>query len=232
MNVVVTGSNRGLGYGFVKRLLELGHTVLAGVRNPRNIKVVEELRGHGNGELFVHQLDITDDNSVNAFVRWLPVEAIDMLINNAAIIDRSSHRYPNIDIETVRKVVEVNAYGQLRMTLALVRALSKAPSPKVVNISSILGSLSLVNSLGTSWFGYRVGKAALNMIMRLLAQDLKPQGIAVYIVHPGVMRTRMTDFSGFLEPYDAARMILETVAQKTIHETGTFFDYQGNPIPW
>ncbi len=231
MKVAVTGANRGLGLGFVKRLLELGHTVYAGVRLKENMETVKSFAGHGSGSLFVHQLDITDDASVREFSGWLPSKSLDMLINNAAIIDKN-HRFPNIDIDVVRNVVEVNAYGQLRVALALVSRLENGNSPKIVNISSILGSIRLVESMGTSWFGYRVGKAALNMIMRLLAFDLRSRGIAVFLVHPGVMRTRMTDFSGFLDPYDSASMILETVASKSIADTGTFFDYQGNPIPW
>ncbi len=231
MKVVVTGANRGLGLGFVRRLLENGDTVFAGVRNPKNIPVIRQLEGTGSGELFVHQLDLTDDESVKAFADWLPSESLDMLINNAAIIDKG-HEFPDIDIDLLRRVVEVNAYGQLRLTLKLIDRLRRGNSPKIVSISSILGSLKLVEVMGTSWFGYRVGKAALNMIMRLLAFDLRPYGIAVFLVHPGVMRTRMTDFGGVLDPYDSAGMILETVSHKTISDTGTFFDYAGKPIPW
>ncbi len=231
MKVVVTGANRGLGFAFVKKLVSEGHTVFAGVRLPENIPVVEKIEAVGKGKLMTHQLDITDDESVRSFVEWIPSDSIDLLINNAAIIDKN-HQFPNIELETVRRVVEVNAFGQLRMALSLVDKLKRSDTPKIINISSILGSIGLVESIGTAWFGYRVGKAALNMIMRLLAFDLRPYGIAVFLVHPGVMKTRMTDFGGALTPEESAEMILDTVSRKGLADTGTFFDYKGSRIPW
>lgn len=217
---VITGANRGIGYEYCRQLQARGETVIAVCR-----QASEELR-----QLSVQieeGIDITSDASVAELCTRLGEMTIAVLINNAGILKRVT--LENLDFDSIREQFEVNALGALRVTHALLPHL-KAGS-KVVFMTSRMGSIG-DNTSGSS-YGYRMSKVALSMAGKSLAHDLKPCEIAVAILHPGLVQTRMTNFtSGGITPEAAVKGLLARIDQLNLDNTGTFWHSNGEVLPW
>ncbi len=217
---LVTGSNRGIGYEYCRQLQTRGDVVIAVCRSAS-----EELKQLG---VRVEEgIDITSDASVADLCDRLGDTAIDVLINNAGIIGRVT--LEDLDFESIREQFEVNALGPLRVTHALLPLL-KAGS-KIVLMTSRMGSIG-DNTSGSS-YGYRMSKVALSMAGKSLALDLKPRGIAVAILHPGLVQTRMTGFtSSGITPEESVKGLLKRIDELTLENTGTFWHANGEVLPW
>jgi NAD(P)-dependent dehydrogenase (short-subunit alcohol dehydrogenase family) len=217
---LVTGSNRGIGYEYCRQLQARGDRVIAVCRSAS-----EELKQLG---VRVEEgIDITSDASVASLRDRLGDTAIDVLINNAGIIKRVT--LEDLDFENIREQFEVNALGPLRVTHALLPLL-KAGS-KIVLMTSRMGSIA-DNTSGSS-YGYRMSKVALSMAGKSLSLDLKGRGIAVAILHPGLVQTRMTNFtSGGITPEESVKGLLERIDELTLENTGTFWHANGEVLPW
>ncbi|HVJ19887.1 MAG TPA: SDR family NAD(P)-dependent oxidoreductase, partial [Polyangiaceae bacterium] len=133
-----------------------------------------------------------------------------------------------LDFESIQKQLAVNALGPLRVTAALRRRLEKGA--KVGFITSRMGSIDDNSSGG--YYGYRMSKAALNMAAKSLAVDLKPAGVAVAILHPGMVKTDMVAGHGQVEPDDAARGLLARLDELTLESSGGFWHANGQRLPW
>jgi NAD(P)-dependent dehydrogenase (short-subunit alcohol dehydrogenase family) len=217
---LVTGTNRGIGYEYCRQLQARGDRVIAVCRSAS-----EELKQLG---VRVEEgIDITSDASVADLCDRLGDTAIDGLINNAGIVKRVT--LEDLDFESIREQFEVNALGALRVTHALLPNL-KAGS-KIVLMTSRMGSIA-DNTSGSS-YGYRMSKVALSMAGKSLAHDLKPRGIAVAILHPGLVQTRMTNFtSGGITPEESVKGLLARIDELTLENTGTFWHANGEVLPW
>jgi NAD(P)-dependent dehydrogenase (short-subunit alcohol dehydrogenase family) len=217
---LVTGSNRGIGYEYCRQLQARGDRVIAVCRSAS-----EEWKQLG---VRVEEgIDITSDASVASLRDRLGDTAIDVLINNAGIIKRVT--LEDLDFESIREQFEVNALGPLRVTHALLPLL-KAGS-KLVLMTSRMGSIA-DNTSGSS-YGYRMSKVALSMAGKSLSLDLKPRGIAVAILHPGLVQTRMTNFtSGGITPEESVKGLLARIDELTLENTGTFWHANGEVLPW
>jgi NAD(P)-dependent dehydrogenase (short-subunit alcohol dehydrogenase family) len=217
---LVTGTNRGIGYEYCRQLQARGDRVIAVCRSAS-----EELKQLG---VRVEEgIDITSDASVADLCDRMGDTAIDVLINNAGIIKRVT--LENLDFESIREQFEVNALGPLRVTHALLPLL-KAGS-KIVLKTSRMGSIA-DNTSGSS-YGYRMSKVALSMAGKSLAHDLKSRGIAVAILHPGLVQTRMTNFtSGGITPEESVKGLLARIDELTLENTGTFWHANGEVLPW
>jgi len=217
---LITGANRGIGYEYCRQLNERRDTVIAVCRSAS-----EELKQLG---VRVEEgIDITSDASVADFCDRLGDSAIDGLINNAGIIKRVT--LEDLDFDSIRQQFEVNALGALRVTHALLPNL-KAGS-KIVLMTSRMGSIA-DNTSGSS-YGYRMSKVALSMAGKSLAHDLKPRGIGVAILHPGLVQTRMTNFtSSGITPEESVKGLLKRIDELTLENTGTFWHANGEVLPW
>jgi NAD(P)-dependent dehydrogenase (short-subunit alcohol dehydrogenase family) len=217
---LVTGTNRGIGYEYCRQLQARGDRVIAVCRSAS-----EELKQLG--VRVEEKIDITSDASVTDLRDRLGDTAIDGLINNAGIVKRVT--LEDLDFESIREQFEVNALGALRVTHALLPNL-KAGS-KIVLMTSRMGSIA-DNTSGSS-YGYRMSKVALSMAGKSLAHDLKPRGIAVAILHPGLVQTRMTNFtSGGITPEESVKGLLKRIDELTLENTGTFWHANGEVLPW
>jgi NAD(P)-dependent dehydrogenase (short-subunit alcohol dehydrogenase family) len=217
---LITGANRGIGYEFCRQLKARGETVIAVCRSP-----VEEL--NTLGVQVETGVDITDDQSVANLTQRLNNTPIDVLINNAGIIQRVS--LESLDFGSIRQQFEVNALGALRMTHHLLPHL--VAGSKVVLMTSRMGSIGDNTSGGS--YGYRMSKAALSMAGKSLAHDLEPRKIAVAILHPGLVQTRMTHFSpSGISPETSVQGLLQRIEELTLHNTGTFWHSNGEILPW
>ena len=153
--------------------------------------------------------------------------SIDLLINNAGILLWAKD-FPELDVAGIRKQFEVNALAPLRITAALRDRLGKGS--KIALVTSRMGSID-DNSSGGG-YGYRMSKAALNMAGKSLAVDLAGAGVAVAILHPGMVRTEMIGGRGQVEPSDAARGLLARIDELTLETSGGFWHANGERLPW
>ena len=217
---LVTGTNRGIGYEYCRQLQARGDQVIAVCRSAS-----EELKQLG---VRVEEgIDITSDASVASLRDRLGDTAIDVLINNAGILKRVT--LEDLDFESIREQFEVNALGPLRVTHALLPLL-KAGS-KIALMTSRMGSIG--DNTSGSYYGYRMSKVALSMAGKSLAHDLKGRGIAVAILHPGLVQTRMTGFtSSGITPEESVKGLLKRINELTLDNTGTFWHANGEVLPW
>ena len=171
-------------------------------------------------------VEITDDDSIAALARRLDGVVLDEMICNAGILREDD--LDNVDLADVRKQIEVNAVGPLRAVKALRRNIRRGG--KLALITSRMGSIGDNGSGG--YYGYRMSKAALNAAGVSLARDLRGSGIAVAILHPGFVRTDMTEGSGTVEPDQAAKQLVDRLDALTLETTGTFWHASGQVLPW
>lgn len=216
---LVVGANRGIGLELTKALAARGHTVIATCRTPSpelNALGVRVLSG----------IDLNDDASAAKLASSLENAKLDTVILNAGILERTP--LEPLDLAAIRRQLEVNAIAPLR-TAAALRGHLANPS-KLALITSRMGSIGDNTSGGS--YGYRMSKAALNAAGRSLSHDLKGQGVAVVLLHPGYVRTDMTGGGGQVGPADAARMLLERIDSLTLEKTGSFWHANGEELPW
>ena len=217
---LITGANRGIGLEYCRQLKDRGENVIAVCRSTS--AELDDL-----GVSIETDIDITSDESVADLTKRLNGQSIDVLINNAGIVERISLN--NLDFDSIRKQFEVNAIGPLRLTQALLPNLH--PGSKVIIMTSRMGSIDDNTSGGS--YGYRMSKVALSMAGKSLSIDLKPQGIAVAILHPGLVKTRMTGFTDSgITPEQSVTGLLARIDELTIENTGTFWHSNGEVLPW
>jgi NAD(P)-dependent dehydrogenase (short-subunit alcohol dehydrogenase family) len=217
---LVTGANRGIGYEYCRQLQSRGHIVIAVCRTAS-----EELKQLG--VQLEEGVDITSDASVLHLRDRLGDILIDILINNAGIIKRVT--LEDLDFESIRQQFEVNALGTLRVTHALLPLLKTGS--KIVLMTSRMGSIA-DNTSGDS-YGYRMSKVALSMAGKSLSIDLKGRGIAVAILHPGLVQTRMTNFTASgITSEESVKGLLARIDELTLENTGTFWHANGEVLPW
>ncbi len=239
--VLITGAGRGLGLEWATRDLAEGSNVIATTRDPEASPGLKSLletqqsgkRGAGDGgRLVVLPMDVTDDASVERTRRDVEqrFSAIDALVNNAGTYGQRAGDILGAAPDEVRRVLEVNTLGPYRVTRALLPLLRKGTKPRIVLITSRMGSVG--DGPSGSSYAYRMSKSALNMLGANLARDLSGQGIICLLLHPGWVRTRM---GGERAPIDIPTSVAgmrRVVAESTQAQSGTFRDYQGQPVPW
>ena len=215
---LVTGANRGIGLELTRLLAAAGWDVIAACRH-RSI----DLDALG---VRIETLDVTDDDSVRRLGERLHGLPLDLLVNNAGILDNDG--LEPLQLESIRRQFEVNALGPLKVTAALRKNLR--PGSKVAIVSSRMGA-SADNGSG-GYYGYRMSKAAVNAAGVSLAHDLRGEGVSVVLVHPGFVKTEMTGGRGSVEPLEAARGILERIGELQPEDTGAFLHASGERLPW
>ena len=217
---LVTGANRGIGYEYCRQLQARGDTVIAACRT-----ATEELKMLG---VRVEEgIDVTSDTAIVGLHERLGETEIDVLINNAAIAKRITLEH--LDFDSIREQFEVNALGALRVTQVLLPHFKVGT--KIALMTSRMGSLADNTSGGS--YGYRMSKVALSMAGKSLSHDLKPLGIAVAILHPGLVQTRMTNFTtNGITPEVSVRGLLARIDELTLDNTGSFWHSNGEVLPW
>ena len=220
---LVTGANRGIGLAYCQQLLARGERVIAVCRTAS----VELEALAGQGLQIEAGIDLTSSEAIAALQQRLAGVALDTVILNAGLLE--NNRLEGLDAESVRRQFEVNALAPLRLSQALLPNLGAGS--KLVLMTSRMGSID-DNSSGGS-YGYRMSKVALNMAGKSLAIDLKPRGIAVAILHPGLVRTRMINFNPQgISPEEAVRGLLARIDALTLETSGTFWHANGEVLPW
>ncbi|MBB5016374.1 SDR family oxidoreductase [Rehaibacterium terrae] len=220
--VLITGANRGIGLALAQQYSARGDRVIAVCR--RASPALD-----ATGAQVESGIDVTDDAALAALARRLGDTRIDTLVLNAGILAKES--LGEIDaagFDSLRRQFEVNALGPLKVAQVLLGHL--ADGARIGIVTSRMGSIADNGSGG--YYGYRASKAAVNAIGKSLAVDLKPRGIAVFLLHPGYVATDMVGGRGDLTPEQAARQLIERLDTLTLEQTGTFWHGNGTPLPW
>jgi len=217
--ILITGAARGIGLELTRQFAARGDRVIAVCRTPSSeLQQIEGVR-------IIADIDVTDADAIAQLATQLSHQALDVLINNAGVL--SDESLQNCNAATIRHQFEVNALAPLLLTRALLPNL-RAGS-KIVLITSRMGSIGDNGSGGM--YGYRMSKAALNAAAKSLAIDLKGAGIAVGILHPGLVATDMGGPQG-IPPTESATNLLARIDQLSMANSGEFLHANGSPLPW
>lgn len=223
--LLITGANRGIGLEFVRRYAADGWSVIACCRDPQT---ATDLRGVKGG-IAIEALEVTDYAAVDALAGRYRERAIDLLINNAGIYGNRDSGKTISDFDTYLKVLQVNSVAPMKVALALLPSLKKAKAAKIATISSRMGSIT---DSGGGAYAYRASKAAINAGMHSLALDLKSDGIACIMLHPGWVKTDMGGAGADITVATSVKGLRTVIDSLSIGETGKFFNYDGSGIPW
>ena len=233
---LVTGANKGIGYEIAAGLARLGFSVGVGARDEaRRMDAVGRLRAEGL-DVFGVALDVTDDASVAAAVAQLEERGgLDVLVNNAGITGGMPQEPTKASPDQVREALEVNVIGVIRTTNAMMPLLRRAPSPRIVNVSSTVGSLGLqtaqAEAVGPVSVVYSPTKTYLNAVTIQYAKELAGTNVLINAGCPGYVATDLNGHQGFRTPEQGAAIFLELATLPDDGPRGTFRDETGIQ-PW
>ena len=229
--VLITGANRGLGFELVQQFVDRGDRVFAGCRSPEKALSLEELVEKFPGQVMILPLDVADQWNIekNFDLVEAEVDALDIVINNAAI-HLGDEPLSEVKADVLLKTLQINAVGMVLVVQKFVGLLQKGHNPKLINISSRGGSLSLMNHF--RGFGYSGSKATMNMYTRCLVLEPEMEGITIIALHPGWVRTDMGGPDAPLTTAESAEGILRVIEALTREDNGKFFTWEGKELPW
>ncbi|MFT5137794.1 MAG: NAD(P)-dependent dehydrogenase (short-subunit alcohol dehydrogenase family) [Arenicella sp.] len=236
--VLITGSNRGIGLGFVEYYVAAGWNVIATARSPERAADLIRI-GKDYPQLEIVQLDVTDHSRIDELAALYKNQPIDVLINNAGI--KPLNRGIGVDYDDARQMFEVNVWGAVKMAEAFMPHLAKSKDKKLVNISSWLGSIGNAPAQPTM-LNYRASKTALNSYMVGLSHGTPKDGVIVSLIHPGGVDVRReavcadlskTNVRQRLCVKQSVEMMMQTIESLTMQDNGKFFNYRPRePLSW
>ncbi|MGX6607965.1 SDR family oxidoreductase [Micromonosporaceae bacterium Da 78-11] len=234
---LVTGANKGIGYEIAAGLGALGWSVGVGARDDeRREAAVAKLRAAGF-DAFGVPLDVTDDASVTGAAQLIEQRAgrLDVLVNNAGITGGAGQTPTTADLAVVRTVLETNVLGVIRVTNAVLPLLRHSSAPRIVNISSSVGSLTRQSTEGAGTgpiaVAYAPSKTFLNAVTVQYAKELRDTNILINAACPGFVATDLNGFRGTRTPQQGAATAIRLATLPDGGPTGKFFDDDG-VVPW
>jgi NAD(P)-dependent dehydrogenase (short-subunit alcohol dehydrogenase family) len=211
---LITGANKGIGYETARQLGARDMTVLIGARDSERGREAEQALRDGGADARFVQLDVTDPKSIQLAAEWIDSEYghLDVLVNNAGTATVSRLRYPasETSLEDMRAVYEINVFGVVAVTNAMLPLLRRAPAARIVNVSSEVGSITgqsdPAHPLGQmpASVQYPSSKAALNMITVMYAKELRDTPVKVNAANPGFTATDFNNHRGFRSAAEGA----------------------------
>ena len=245
--VLITGANQGVGFQVAKALVAKDHTVIVGSRNLERGEAAARAIGPGAITL---QLDVTQKNSIEAAGRYIEDKFgyLDLLINNAAISNTSkgkmtiaeyskTSRCSNVSLEEVRAIWETNVFGVLAVYQVMLPLLEKSSAPRIVNVSSGVGSLTLNANKEHDYRahfkpGYSASKTALNAITLAMMIEAEGTPIKVNLVSPGFTSTNLNNYEGTQSLEDGSQEVVRVALFGPNEPSGTFTRWENETIPW
>lgn len=230
--VFVTGANRGLGLEFVRQYAADGARVIACCRDPKKAQELKTLAEKFPQTLRVCALDVSDAASVKNVATEVREEPIDILINNAGIFggEAAQQSFGTLDYPRFQEVLATNTVAPIRIAETLLGNVARSQGKKLIFITSKMGSIT-DNTSGRALF-YRASKAALNMMVKSIAIDLKTRGITAIVLHPGWVQTDMGSANAPTTVKDSISGMRRVITGLTLEKSGQFFDFEGATIAW
>ena len=226
--VLITGANRGIGLEFARQYAEDGWRVHACCREA--IAATELQRALSGKNADIHQLDVTNQTSIDNLKTKLIGKGIDILINNAGVIGGDHQTFGDIDYDAWAETLRTNTIGPYRIFEALQDSLLLGTDKKAIFISSRMGSIEQYDS--SDHFIYRSSKTALNMVVVNLDYEFKSSGICFIAFHPGWVQTDMGGSSATLKSSESASSLRQSISEATLTQSGQFLNFDGAPLPW
>jgi NAD(P)-dependent dehydrogenase (short-subunit alcohol dehydrogenase family) len=243
-SVLITGANKGIGLETAKQLSKKGLFIYLGSRDIENGNaVVKELSKIGFQNIQAIEIDVTKPETILSAKNTIKKEQgkLDILINNAGTSGIVPQNAIETSVENYDQVFDVNLYGVVRVTQSFIELLKESAEPRIVNVSTSVGSLSLQSN--PNWPAYHYGKyaiyasskAAMNMYTVHLAYELRETAFKINAVCPGYTKTDFTNHNGG-EVEEAGKRIIKYALLDQNGPTGKFFSEESNPetgeIPW
>ena len=228
--ILVTGANRGLGLGLVKKFLKNNEKVICTTRNISKSKELILYKEKYNDNLEICELDLLDKDSPNILSNFLGNEPIDLFINNAGVIGHLAQHFKSVSSNHWLEVLKVNLIAPLLITQSIIKNIEKSSERKIYFISSKVGSIEDNKSGGM--YIYRSSKTALNQVVKSLSIDLKPLGISVISLHPGWVRTEMGGPNALISVEESVNGMVDVISNTSIINSGQFINYDGTRLPW
>lgn len=233
-SILITGCNRGLGLEFARQYAEAGWEVIATARDPSTAPELSALSAaHAN--LRVEKLDVMRLEDIGALRERLGARPIDVLLNNAGILgDRQKQSFTELDYAEFEAVLRTNTYAPLAMARAFLENVAASEQKKIVVITSGLSSIEAAIRFGSLPY-YRISKAGVNMAMRVLQAEVRPRGIRVGILAPGMVDTRLLRTSGYQGPGVITAPESVTAVRghiERLDQSATMTLYTGEKLPW
>ncbi len=229
LTVLITGANRGLGLEFCHQYAAENWTVIACCRQPDLASELNKLC-HSH-PIQLEKLDVADFDQVDTLAHKLADARIDVLINNAGIYtDKRELGFGNLDYPAWTQSLITNSMAPVKMAEAFFEPIKRSDKKLIVNISSLMGSLSDNGSGGSLY--YRSSKATLNAAMKSLSIDLKNQQIGILTLHPGWVQTDMGGGNALISARESVSGMRSLIENFTSEQTGNFVRYDGKPMPW
>ncbi|MDX1812720.1 MAG: SDR family oxidoreductase [Gammaproteobacteria bacterium] len=230
MNILITGTNRGIGLEMVKIAVSKRWRVFACCRNPMQADKLNEVAMMSGGLVSVHHLDVTDVAQIQALAYELRNESIDILYNNAGVYGSMMHSFGQIDQHDWLKTFEANTIAPTKMAEHFVEHVARSARKIMVFMSSKMGSME-DNTSGGSYI-YRSSKAALNAVVKSMSIDLAPRNITCLMTHPGWVKTDMGGPYAEITTRESVTNLFNIIENSSIEDSGKFFDIDGSIIPW
>ncbi|MFV8269899.1 SDR family oxidoreductase [Flavobacterium sp. GT2N3] len=238
--VLITGANKGIGFETAKQMAALGYFIYVGSRDTlKGKEAVSKLQALGFSNVEAIVIDVTNLDSIIHAKEELEskITCLDVLINNAGISSIDTPQTASlIDVGAIQKLLETNFYGAVQTTQQFLSLLKKSEQPRIVNVSSDLGSLTFQSD--PNWMfaqikplGYIASKVALNAFTITLAYELKDTKFKINSVNPGATATDLNNHMGKRTPEFSAQIIVKCATLKEDEPSGKFFSEEGL-LPW
>jgi NAD(P)-dependent dehydrogenase (short-subunit alcohol dehydrogenase family) len=233
--ILVTGANRGIGLALTKVLLANGDAVIAACRRPEESGDLKRLTLlHPEAiDLVKCAVDCEEEVVEAAAASRTRHQKLDVIVNNAGIMpERGDESILKIDLELFRQAFDTNTLGAVWVIRAFYPMLIQSERPRILNVSSGLGSVSTKDDHG--YYAYSISKAALNVLTRMIAHEFAPSGVTTVAISPGWVRTDMGGEEARLSPEESAQSLAEAIKRIGPELNGQFLDRNGRmgEYPW
>jgi NAD(P)-dependent dehydrogenase (short-subunit alcohol dehydrogenase family) len=238
-SILITGANRGIGLEFARQYLADGWRVYACCRAPGKADLLNRLAVDFNDLLSIYRMDVRDGDEVTAVAKALNGAPIDILFNNAGIVDsygtgvfegKDDPDLKNYDLNLWLKIFDTNVLSQGRVTGEFSDNVVASERKMVVMISS--GIASIANTWQAGRYAYRTSKAALNMLTRGIGAWLEPRGVTVIAIAPGWTRTELGGPNAHNSVEESVSGMRKVLAGLTFKDTGSYWNFDGERLPW
>ena len=238
-SVLITGANRGLGLEFTRQYLNDGWEVHAFCRQPDKAAELGEIVNHKNGKLHLRQMDIDNENEIEAAANELKNQPLDLLINNAGIADgygrgvyemKEDPNIQNYDFEFWEEMMRINTLAPAKVISAFLENIRAGDQKKIANLSSGLGSIT--NLAWAGKYGYCASKAGLNMVSKGLSEWLKSEQIIVISLSPGWTKTDMGGPKATNSVEESVSGMRRVITGLNLADSGRFWNFDGEELPW
>ncbi len=230
--ILITGSNRGIGFEFVRQFSARDWRIIATVRKPDQADALQKLAAE-DPDIIIEQLDVTDHPRIDALAEQYRDQPIDILLLNAAQGPSGLRSLAQLDFDLGKQLFDVNAIGPVKMSQAFIDNVKISEKKQIIVMSSDSGSF-VAGSQMPALYHYKASKAALNMYVHTMAFETPKRGVTAVMLHPGLVGTnpQLAKFPGALKTEDSVSQMMVVIDGLTPEDNGRFISYEGETMPW